>query len=63
MLKNISWYGPDDVLIQLIIKEVASKDSGIYYCSLQYDSAIINGSKVVSEYGNITLHTGNSINI
>jgi len=61
-LTNIStWYGPDNVLIQMTIKGVTSKDSGIYYCSLQYDTAIINGSKVESRYGNISLHIGTTI--
>ena len=53
-----TWYGPDDVLIEMKINEVTSKDSGVYYCSLQYDTAIINGSMVESRYGNVTLHIG-----
>ncbi|XP_065892604.1 uncharacterized protein [Dysidea avara] len=58
LTNNSTWHGPDNVLIQMTIKEVSSKDSGTYYCSLQYDTAIINGSKAVSSYGNITLHIG-----
>ena len=61
-LKNISWYEPDVVLIQFIIKKVTSKDSGMYYCSLQYDDDIINGSKVESEKaGKINLQIGSTL--
>jgi len=55
---HVTWEDSNCVIIKLIIKSATSDDSGLYYCSLRYDTDIIN-EEVVSDSGQIDLHIGN----
>lgn len=57
-MQDIYWVESDMVLIKLTINQATHEDKGTYFCSLRYNSNIINGSEVVSGFGKIDLHIG-----